>query len=71
MTLFILPSCGEEDPRAANMEKQAATYQELAEMMNQLSEGERCSIGRRQSERIGCSNDDAEKREQQHGKARR
>ena len=39
MTLFILPSCGEEDPRAANMEKQAATYQELAEMMNQLSEG--------------------------------
>ena len=39
MTLFILPSCGEEDPRAVNMEKQAATYQELAEMMNQLSEG--------------------------------
>ena len=39
MTLFILPSCGKEDPLAANMEKQAATYQELAEMMNQLSEG--------------------------------
>ena len=39
MTLFILPSCGEEDPRAANMAKQAATYQGLAEVMNQLSEG--------------------------------
>jgi len=43
MTLFILPSCGEEDPRVTNLEQQAATYQELAEVMNQLSEGKEVS----------------------------
>lgn len=39
MSILILPSCSEEDPRKANMEDQAAAYQELAGIMNQLSDG--------------------------------
>ena len=39
MSILVFSSCAEEDPREDNLEKQAATYQELAGLLTQLSEG--------------------------------